>query len=301
MNASPLRLPDAASIEAVVADLDPASADDDLVPALARAFPGFEFSMALIDDHYWRGTRSVIRPDGTCLGELRPWMTAELTKEGDDVEAPWRRLKETDLQITEWRGTSAFVLAPTGPAAADYIQIALGRESEWQAAPIVNPDYRPLGEEELFDASWIRRVKLADADRLNGPSYRLLDRAGGALVHLQSFLGRCGRIERNRREAKRPEIERRVKEIGPDGTRGTPVPRRRARLVRPCAARAALLRGLGAVERRHPSRCSPIGRSTSATTPTKASAKDSGSAIEGPASADCTRLRPPPDGPHRGG
>ena len=222
MNASPLRLPDAASIEAVVADLDPASADDDLVPALARAFPGFEFGMALIDDHYWRGTRSVIRPDGTCLGELRPWMTAELIKEGDDVEAPWRRLKETDLQITEWRGTSAFVLAPTGPAAADYIQIALGRESEWQAAPIVNPDYRPLGEEELFDASWIRRVKLADADRLNGPSYRLLDRAGGALVHLQSFLGRCGRIERNRREAKRPEIERRVKEIGPDGTRETP-------------------------------------------------------------------------------
>ena len=132
-----------------MADLDPASADDDLVPALARALPRFEFSLALIDDHYWRGTRSVIRPDGTCLGELRPWMTAELIKEGDDVEAPWRRLKETDLQITEWRGTSAFVLAPTGPAAADYIQIALGRESEWQAAPIVNPDYRPLGQEEL--------------------------------------------------------------------------------------------------------------------------------------------------------
>ena len=223
MNASPLRLPDAASIEAVVADLDPASADDDLVPALARAFPGFEFSMALIDDHYWRDTRSVIRPDGTCLGEMRPWMTAELIKEGDDVEAPWRRLKETDLQITEWRGTSAFVLAPTGPAAADYIQIALGRESEWRAGPIVNPDYRPLDEEELFDPSRIRRVKLADADRLNGPVYRLLDRAGGALVHLRSFLGRCDRIEHKRREAKRPELERRViQEIGPDGAREIP-------------------------------------------------------------------------------
>ena len=199
MNASPPRLPGAASIEAVLADLDPAAADDDLVPALARAFPGFEFSLARIDDHYWRGTRSVIRPDGTCLGELRPWMTAELTKESDDVEALWRRLKETDLQITEGRGTSAFVFAPTGPAAADYIQIALGRESEWQAAPIVNPDYRPFGDDELFDPNWLRRVELAEADRLNGPSYRLLDRAGGALVHLRSFLGRCGRIERNRR------------------------------------------------------------------------------------------------------
>ena len=273
MNASPLRLPDAASIEAVVADLDPASADDDLVPALARAFPGFEFGMALIDDHYWRGTRSVIRPDGTCLGELRPWMTAELIKEGDDVEAPWRRLKETDLQITERRGTSAFVLAPTGPAAADYIQIALGRESEWQAAPIVNPDYRPLGEEELFDASWIRRVKLADADRLNGPSYRLLDRAGGALVHLQSFLGRCGRIERNRREAKRPEIERRV--IKRSGRTA------RARLPSstPCPTGSTMCRAscassrIGSSRAPAPIACSPIGRSTSATTPTKASAR----------------------------
>jgi hypothetical protein len=44
MNSSPLRLPDAGSID------DPASVDDDLVAALARAFPGFEFSLARIDD-----------------------------------------------------------------------------------------------------------------------------------------------------------------------------------------------------------------------------------------------------------
>jgi hypothetical protein len=150
-------------------------------------------------------------------------MTAKLTEQSDDVEALWRRLKETDLQISEWRGASAFVLAPTGPAAADYIQIALGRESEWQAAPIVNPDYRPFGEEELFDPSWIRRDELAEADRLVGPVYRLLDRTGGALVHLRGFLGRCDRIERERREAKRPELERRViQEIGPGGTREIP-------------------------------------------------------------------------------
>src|SRR5258708_2345895 len=218
MNASPLRLPDAASIEAVLADLDPASADDDPVPALARAFPGFEFSLALIDDDYWRDTRSVVRSDGTRLGALRPWMMAELAKEGGDINALWLRLKETDLQITEWRGTSAFVFAPTGPAAADYIQIALGRESEWRAGPIVNPDYRPFGDDELFDPNWLRRVELAEADRLVGPIYRLLDRAGGALVHLRSFLGRCGRIERERREAKHPELERRgIQEIGPDG------------------------------------------------------------------------------------
>lgn len=223
MNASPLRLPDASSIEAILADLEPASADDDLVPALARAFPGFEFSMARIDDDYWRDTRSVFRPDGTRLGELRPWMTAELAKEHGDIDTLWRRLKETDLQITEWRGASAFVFAPTGPAAADYIQIALGRESEWQAGPIVNPDYRPFGEDELFDPGWIRRDGSAEAKRLVGPVYRLHNRAGGAFVYVRSFLDRCTRVERERREAKRPEMERRViREIGPSGTRETP-------------------------------------------------------------------------------
>jgi hypothetical protein len=43
------------------------------------------------------------------------------------------------------------------------------------------------------------------------------------VIHVRSFLDRCGRIEREKREAKRPELERRViREVGPDGTRETP-------------------------------------------------------------------------------
>lgn len=223
MTPSAIRLPDLTSLKPLLAGLNPASADADLVPALAAAFPGFEFCLAQIDDDYWRDTRSVIRPDGTRIGELRPWMTAELAVDSGDVKATWERLRETDLGITEWRGTSAFVFAPTGPAAADYIQIALGREIEWRAGPIVNPDHRPWGDDELLDPSWPRHDPLPDSNRLAGPIYRLLDRAGGAYVHVRSFLARCGRVERERREAKRPEMERRVlREVGPDGTRETP-------------------------------------------------------------------------------
>ena len=222
MNTLPPRLPDAVSIAAALAGLDPASADMDLAPALAAAFPSFEFTLAQVDDDYWRDTRSVIRPDGTRLGELRPWMTAELAKDRGDVKAVWTRLKETDLQITEWRGTSAFVFAPTGPAVADFIQIALGREIEWRAGPIVNPDYRPWGEEELLDPAWPRHEPLPHTDRLTGPVYRLLDRAGGGFVHARSFLNRCARVERDKREARRPEMERRVlRDVGPDGTHET--------------------------------------------------------------------------------
>ena len=165
---TPVRLPDSASLQAALAGLDPASADADLVPALAAAFAGFDFGLAHVDDDYWRDTRSVIRPDGTRVGELRPWMTAELAKDGGDVKATWARLKDSDLQITEWRGSSAFVFAPTGTAPADYVQIALGREVEWRAGPIVNPDYRPWGEEELLDPGWPRDKPLPDTDRLAG-------------------------------------------------------------------------------------------------------------------------------------
>ena len=68
---SPARLPDAASLEAVLAGLDSAAADADLVPALARAFPGFEFSIARIDDDSRHDSRSVIRPDRNARAVLR--------------------------------------------------------------------------------------------------------------------------------------------------------------------------------------------------------------------------------------
>lgn len=87
MTPPPVRLSDSASLEAILAALDPTSADVGLVVALAAAFPGFDFSVAHVDDDYWRDTHSVIRPDGTRVGELRPWMTAELAGDGGDVNA----------------------------------------------------------------------------------------------------------------------------------------------------------------------------------------------------------------------
>ena len=59
---APVRLPDAASLEAVLTGLDPACADADLVPALARAFPGFEFRIARIEDDYWLGRVFLMTP-----------------------------------------------------------------------------------------------------------------------------------------------------------------------------------------------------------------------------------------------
>jgi hypothetical protein len=48
-----------------------------------------------------------------------------------------------------------------------------------------------------MDARWTR---------LRWRVYRLLGRGTDAIAHLRSFLGRCSRIERDRREAHRPQM-----------------------------------------------------------------------------------------------
>ena len=213
---APTRLPDHGSVEAVLACL-PAGADETaLARALSEAFPGFAFSAANVDDQYWRDTRSVLAADGLRIAEYRPWMKAELAKDNGDIATLWRRLQDTDLHISEWHGNSVYAFAPTGPGAADYVQISLGRETEWCAGPIVNPSRRPWGEEVLPGRSGMSHEERSDVKVLAGPLYRL-NRAS-SVVYVRTFLARCARLERDKREARRPELERRVW-VGSDGRR----------------------------------------------------------------------------------
>jgi len=118
-----LHLPDATSVETVLSRLPPGADETALAVALTDAFPGFSFSAATSNDEYWRDTRSVLAADGTRIAEYRPWMEAELAKDNGDIAAVWRRLQDTDLQISEWHGNSVYAFAPTGPGVADYVQI----------------------------------------------------------------------------------------------------------------------------------------------------------------------------------
>ena len=96
------------------------------------------------------------------------------------------------------------------------MQISLGRETEWCAGPIVNPSRRPWGEEELLDPSWISHDEMSADKVLAGPLYSL--NRTSSVVYVRTFLARCARLERDKREARRPELERRVW-VGSDGTR----------------------------------------------------------------------------------
>ena len=223
MTIQPIRLPDAVTVEAVLAGLDPASADTDLARALTQTFPGFSFTAAAVDDFYWRGdARTVLSADGTRLGDHRVWVERELAAFGGNLTAFWNRHRSGDQKFAEWRGTSVFAFAPTGPGVADFVQISLGRELEVLAGPVVDPDYRPYSAEDLFDPSWVRREPVTDAPVLAGPVHRLGGWAGGGIVHMKSFLARQARTDKEQREASRPELENRIiREVGPDGTRDT--------------------------------------------------------------------------------
>nr|WP_281722376.1 hypothetical protein [Nitrosomonas nitrosa] len=222
MSENPVRLPDAATVEAVLKDLDPASADANLAPALSAAFPGFSFFTAPVDDFYWRGdTRMVIDAHGNRLGDHEGWVRAELAALGGDLDAFWNRHRESGLQFAEWRGAAVFAFAQTGPGVADFVQLSLGREIEVLAGPVVEPDFRPFSADRLFELDWVRREPKTDAPVLAGPAYRLQHRCG--LVHMRSFLATCQRLEREHREARRPEMEAHViHEVGPGYDRETP-------------------------------------------------------------------------------
>ncbi|MER9134359.1 hypothetical protein [Mesorhizobium sp. M0768] len=218
----PVRLPDPASVETVLAALQPQSADAELAPALNKAFPGFALTVTSIDDPYWCNPHAVIAADGTRLGDHRAWVERALADVGGDLTAFWNRHRESGEKFTEWRGTSAFAFAPTGPGVADFVQLSLGREIEFLAGPVVDRDYRPTSADHLFEPTWVSRESAVEARQLAGPVYRLRGRAGGGIVHMRSFLARRARIEREQREARRPELESRViHEVGSDATRDT--------------------------------------------------------------------------------
>lgn len=217
-----VRLPDAATVEAVLKDLDLESADDDLAPALSAAFPGFSFSTAPVDDFYWRGdTRTALAADGSLLGDHHAWVEHELADLGGDLSVFWNRHRESGINFAEWRGGAVYAFAATGPGVADFVQLSLGREIEVLAGPVVDPDFRPWSVDDLFEPSWVKREPDAVTSVLNGPVFRLQRRSG--LVHMRSFLGTRRRLERQQREARRPELEARViREVGLDSVNDIP-------------------------------------------------------------------------------
>jgi hypothetical protein len=240
MSETPTRLPNAATVEAVLAGLDPASADSDLAPALSAAFPGFAFSTAVVDDFYWRDSRTVLAADGARLGYYREWVARELADSDGDLAAFWNRHRNSKALFCRMARHRGVRLRPDRTKRCHFVQLSLGREIEVLAGPVVDPGYRPWSADDLLEPSWVKREPLADAPVLAGPVFRLQRRSG--LVHMRSFLATRERLEREERETRRPEREARaVYEVGRDCVKDT-LPGPQSGLVRFRAARGRMFR-----------------------------------------------------------
>ncbi|MBA1142412.1 hypothetical protein [Mesorhizobium neociceri] len=183
----PVRLPDTASVETVLAGLEPHLADVELSAALNKAFPGFVFTVATIDDPYWCNPHDVVAADGTRLGDHRAWVEHELAEVGGDLNAFWNRHRQSGEKFAEWRGTTTFVFAPTGPGVADFVQVSLGREIEFLTGPVIEPDCRPRNVDDLFEPTWVLRGSAVETQQLAGPVYRLRGRSGGGIANPDWF------------------------------------------------------------------------------------------------------------------
>lgn len=216
---TPTRLPDRTTVTEVLSGLAAGLDYGRPAAALSDAFPGFAFSAVGTTDRYFLQRRSVLAQDGSRVAEdLQLWLRGVLDQHKGDVGAGWQSLKDSEFHLAEWHGNGVFAFAPTGTGAADFIQIAFSREAEFRAGPVVNPVYRPWSVDELMDPRWLEEGELTDDRIIAGPRFRMRGKPGTDIVHLRSFLGRCARREREKREAKRPEMERRSW-VGPDGTR----------------------------------------------------------------------------------
>src|SRR5690606_23178732 len=123
----------------------------------------------LVDDFYWRGdTRTVLSFDGTRLGDHHDWIEQGLVALNGDVIAFWNRHRESGLRFSEWCGIAVFAFAPSGPGVADFVQVALKREHEFLAGPVVDPNDRPFSADDLFHPSWVKREPETDAPVLAG-------------------------------------------------------------------------------------------------------------------------------------
>lgn len=227
-------------------------------------------------------------------------MTEALARRGGDVKALWVELRGSEFQISEWHGKAPSPLCRQAQAPRTMYRSRLAARSNGAPGRSSIRTSPPWRANDLLDPAWIKHGETTDEKIVAGPLCRLLGRAGNGIVHVRNFLTRCARIERDRREARRPEMKRRVW-VGSDA----PMDRRRFLNCSPtgsisCRARCASFR-IG--KNRAPARSASMttGRSKSLR-----ASRPAGDRIHHPAATACRTafrrqlVRAHPHGSHRG-
>jgi hypothetical protein len=200
------RIPSPAAVGAIAAATPASPGHAALAQALSAAFPPLAFTVADCDITWFLSEKRLRAPDLTLIAEaFRPWLESEIARRGNNAEAVWTAWKDSGVVLAETEGRSLFAFAPLGDGAPNYVQIEIGLEQERIAgSPFRHRPYRVADLREDCHGPSPR-----DGEPIGDARYTAT-RSKTSVTYMRTFLERCARSERARREARRAEMEAKV-------------------------------------------------------------------------------------------
>lgn len=209
-------LPTGDELSVLLAGVTP---DDDhtaLLAALHGAYPNLRWRAVLpaMPESYSTDRALVTTAGVRAVDSRKAWIREQIATAGGSWRPVWRTLcGRTDLLAVERRFNPVYVVARTGPAPQDYVQVALDVQTE-HVVGTVTTQRMPYGEDEfLHDLGNLPTG--VSGGVIGRPSYRL-----SRVDHVPALLEEIDRLEYEERLAQAPEMQRKtIRIVEIDGTR----------------------------------------------------------------------------------
>jgi hypothetical protein len=127
------------------------SGDEALVDRIQKAYPNFPLRLAR-RGHEWYRLGGAIKPDGSRVAaDLNEWAERTFIECGQNFNTLLDYCEEGSFLATRHKGVSLYLVAQTGPAAEDFVQIEVDRTQEVADRYLIDADQPPDDLEELID------------------------------------------------------------------------------------------------------------------------------------------------------
>ena len=135
----------------VPAAAGPGALARELARELAPTAPQLSFREVLTRGGWYRLGGVVDSAGRHVADDLEKWAAAELAARGDDLGALCDDYADSGLKATRLTGRTHYLVAATGPAATDFIQLEIEELQEMVSHVLFNADIPPGSIEELVD------------------------------------------------------------------------------------------------------------------------------------------------------
>lgn len=155
------------ALDRACAETLPATDARPLLDQVARVVPDLDFRLALTRDGWYR-VGGVVGADGERIADnLRDWVESECGGDVLDLAATYQ---DEGLLATRILGKTHFLIAPTGEAPLDFVQIEVEEVREVTDRPLIDPDNLPDDIEDVLDPMDPEKV---EPEAVAGPRYQL--------------------------------------------------------------------------------------------------------------------------------